>query len=357
MIGGLSRLFSLNPDIPSMPPAELDSTRPGVPQLDPSGSIGYLNEGVDWNYGLKGKVSDLRTQRIVIARRGSKTVSRTPSPLQNASCSPEGTSPPTVIMTEFKEEAYKDFYNESNAFHLVRQIPGVAQALHIDSEDRLIVQEDCGYTLKDWRMVRYQGEKLLVLYKLSETVQALHAKLLAHQDLKLENIGVPASESPMIFDLGTLVKGEEINLGTFKGTPAYYPPCGSKFDVRSNPQQHDVYSLGVVMYEVLTNQSWLSLLINELKVNVGTGDDIFMALLAKTEQRHIDAILGRAKEMDPKIKDFLRNMLILVPQERWTMVQVAEKMREIVESTPITPRAPLTKKNKPSFEERIGTAV
>jgi predicted Ser/Thr protein kinase len=102
-------------------------------------------------------------------------------------------------------------------------------------------------------------QKLAVLRDVALAVQDAHEKGVLHRDLKPENILVDADRRPVVMDFG-LAKvigantGVSItNEGFSVGTPAYMSPeqaQGSKnVDVRT-----DVYSLGVMLYEVLAGR-------------------------------------------------------------------------------------------------------
>jgi eukaryotic-like serine/threonine-protein kinase len=103
-------------------------------------------------------------------------------------------------------------------------------------------------------------DRLELFIKACEGVQHAHQKAIIHRDLKPANIlvievdGVP---TPRIIDFG-LARAIELQPGaaeaeTVAGTPGYMSPeqaAGSDIDTRT-----DVYSLGVVLYELLTGQT------------------------------------------------------------------------------------------------------
>jgi serine/threonine protein kinase len=98
-------------------------------------------------------------------------------------------------------------------------------------------------------------DKLRIMEQVCEGVAFAHAKDVVHRDLKPANIHVQPNGSVKIMDFGLARIGgasEMTATGTSLGTPNYMSPeqvRGAKADLRS-----DVFSLGAVFYEMLTNQ-------------------------------------------------------------------------------------------------------
>jgi eukaryotic-like serine/threonine-protein kinase len=107
-------------------------------------------------------------------------------------------------------------------------------------------------------------ERLELFAKACEGVQHAHQKAIIHRDLKPANILVVEIDGkpvPRIIDFGlakaaTPVEGASLltQLGGFVGTPGYMSPeqAGSNVEVEDVDTRADVYSLGVVLYELLT---------------------------------------------------------------------------------------------------------
>jgi eukaryotic-like serine/threonine-protein kinase len=106
-------------------------------------------------------------------------------------------------------------------------------------------------------------ERLALLIKVCEGVQHAHQKAIMHRDLKPSNIlvvEVDGKPMPRIIDFGIAKaisqQGEDETLvtraGGMVGTPGYMSPEQADPTVPDVDTRTDVYSLGVVLYELLT---------------------------------------------------------------------------------------------------------
>jgi serine/threonine protein kinase len=91
---------------------------------------------------------------------------------------------------------------------------------------------------------------------LAETVHYAHSRGILHRDLKPSNILVDSAGRPRITDFGLarpLNTDSTATLhGTVIGTPAYMPPEQASGDQAAIGPASDVYSLGAILYELLT---------------------------------------------------------------------------------------------------------
>jgi serine/threonine protein kinase len=107
------------------------------------------------------------------------------------------------------------------------------------------------------------SERLHLFVQVCEGVQHAHQKAIMHRDLKPANIlvvEVDGKATPRIIDFGLAkavtpaAPGEGLltQVGAFVGTPGYMSPEQVNPDLHDIDTRTDVYSLGVVLYELLT---------------------------------------------------------------------------------------------------------
>ena len=116
-----------------------------------------------------------------------------------------------------------------------------------------------GLTLRNYmRKYELNLETIMkIMFEVSKGLQYLHQKKLVHRDLKPSNIMISEDGEVRIIDFGLAKSTRNIHgsctiLGEVLGTPEYMSPeqtLGFAVDQRS-----DIYSLGVIFYEILSGR-------------------------------------------------------------------------------------------------------
>jgi serine/threonine protein kinase/Tfp pilus assembly protein PilF len=115
--------------------------------------------------------------------------------------------------------------------------------------------------------VRLVGQLALAMHE-------AHERGVIHRDLKPANVMIDSRGQPVIMDFGLARRGPEtgdIRLtesGVILGTPAYMSPEQVNGDVTATGPVSDVYSLGVILYELLTGRLPFTGALGELLVEI-----------------------------------------------------------------------------------------
>jgi serine/threonine protein kinase len=129
-----------------------------------------------------------------------------------------------------------------------------------DNEPYFVAEYIDGQDLKS--IIREKGpwqpaDAAALVAKIADVLSMAHSKGIIHRDVKPQNIMIPSDNSVKLLDFGVARnKGAGMETltqtGMIVGTPEYMSP--EQFGTNKVDERSDVYSLGVVLFELLTGR-------------------------------------------------------------------------------------------------------
>ncbi|MFT3699276.1 MAG: serine/threonine-protein kinase [Kofleriaceae bacterium] len=229
--------------------------------------------------------------------------------------------------------------------------PGIARVLEAgdaDGHPYLAMEHVAGTTLDKFTRGAVLDRKLELFLALCEAVQHAHLKGVIHRDLKPSNVMVrEPDERIVVLDFGVARLAQDdgktpghTRAGELIGTPLYMSPEQARLRPDEVDVRTDVYTLGVMLYELVSGQLPYEARDTPLPIlTMMICEDPPIPLAKRGYPGDLDAITLHALEKDPA-------------KRYQSVAQLAADVRRYREGQPVSVRVPTTFERLRAFVRR-----
>jgi serine/threonine protein kinase len=196
-------------------------------------------------------------------------------------------------------------------------------------------------------------ESAEVVATVAEALHYAHTRRLVHRDVKPANILIDRDGTPYVADFGLALWDQDFGVGPEKaivGTPKYMSPEQARGEGHLVDGRTDVFSLGIVFYELLTGvhpfggHNWAEFLRQLQSAEAKPPRQVNDSIPKELERISLRALSKRSTDRYTTAKDFaddLRDFLRKAPKEK-TRPRLPPSAPSIPVATPQPMAAPLS---------------
>jgi len=204
------------------------------------------------------------------------------------------------------EEARERFTREAQAASALNHpnITTVHDLLDVDDQHFICMEYIEGKTVRDMIESGRVGVKkaIDIILQAAEALNAAHRKGILHRDIKSANIMVSMEGNVKVMDFGLALLGDKSQL-TRTGTTLGTLTCSSPEQLTGRPydERSEIWSLGVVFYELLTGQlPFKSPSEGEIVFAIINNEQDKPSILNEDVPESAEAVVVRMLEKDPE---------------------------------------------------------
>jgi eukaryotic-like serine/threonine-protein kinase len=218
--------------------------------------------------------------------------------------------------------------------------PAIARVLEAGTADGhpyLVMEHVEGQTLDRYARSLGRERRLELFAELCDAIHHAHVKGVIHRDLKPSNVMVRPTGHVVVLDFGVarLATAEgstpgDTRAGDLIGTPIYMSPEQARLQADQVDARSDVYTLGVILYELLCD---------ELPYDVrGLALPAVTRLITEDEPR---SLARRSPELRGDLDAICHKALRKAPQERYqSATALGDDVRRHLQKLPVSVRSP-----------------
>ena len=208
------------------------------------------------------------------------------------------------------------FVNEARAAAVIRHphVCPIFDVGEVDGQQFLTMPLVEGVSLSAWLEQRTvsPGDAAEIIRKLASAVQAVHDAGIRHRDIKASNVMIDERGEPLLMDFGLARVPHNAaafgswsdpatltHSGSLIGTPAYMAPEQIHEGATGGDERSDVYSLGVLLFQLLTGRLPFEGPITRVLVEIATREPPSVQSLRPDVDTDLVAICRKAMARDP----------------------------------------------------------